>query len=332
MRTLAAAAALFLAGCRTAPENFTLPHPQPDPHPIEQYQWRAEPLPVLDRGPSGDWDAVDVLNPAIVKRNGRYWNLYSGFDGRTWHTGLAESPDGVTWTKRGKVLSPEGWEGSYIAANGTLLDRSGTLHYWYQAGSPPRIALALSRHGRKWEKLAAPVLEAGPYRSWFEAGVGDPFVVEPVAGGPLFLYFLGQDRAGRQRLGVARSLDGGRSWRHHRANPIFDAGAEGGFDENGVGEPAVWSAGGWWWMLYTGRDREENRRLGLARSRDGISWQRVPGLVIAGLESWNARVLCDPEVEVHTDGSVRVWFGGGSAAHPAERVNGAIGIGQLAPR
>jgi len=39
-------------------------------------------------------------------------------------------------------------------------------------------------------------------------------------------------------------------------------------------------------------------------------------------------VVCDPEVEVTPQG-VRVWFGGGDKAEPAENLNGQIGVGWL---
>ena len=66
------------------------------------------------------------------------------------------SPDGVTWNKRGRILSPEGWEGTYIAANGTALEFNGEIFYWYQAGDPVRIALAKSSDGFTWLRARSP--------------------------------------------------------------------------------------------------------------------------------------------------------------------------------
>lgn len=288
------------------------------------------PGPVLARGAGGEWDGADALNPSVVRRGGEYFNFYSGFDGRTWHTGLATSGDGVSWHKLGRVLSPDAraWEGDYIAANGSALWHGGEFWYWYQAGPKerPRIALARSRDGRAWEKHPRPVLETGPRGSWDERGLGDPYVVrlEPY----FYMYYLGQDRARRQRLGVARSADGV-SWRKLRANPVLELGGPGAFDEAGLGEPAVWAQPGAYWMLYTGRDRSENRRLGLARSRDGVRWEKLPA-VFSGSEPWNRRVLCDPSVEPLGD-AVRVWFGGGDVASPDENLHGQIGAAILRP-
>jgi predicted GH43/DUF377 family glycosyl hydrolase len=315
-------AVVGLAGC--GPESFVLP-PASSGAAIQGYRWEAAPLAVLERGPAGAWDSVDVLNPAIVKRGSQYLNLYSGFDGKQWHTGLAISKDGIAWRREGKVLSPTQ---GYIAANGTVVEVDGKLRYWFQQGDPPAIWGAASDDGRTWMVDSQAVIVRGPYRSWTERGVGDPFVYRGSDG--LYLYYLGQDRAGRQQLGVARSTDGGETFRPARANPVLEVPHGDAFDENGLGEPAVWSAGGWFWMLYTGRDRHEVRRMGLARSRDGIAWERT-SLVIAGDQAWNAKVVCDPEVEVQSDGRVRVWFGGGDVAHPAERINGAIGVGWLIP-
>ena len=106
----------------------------------------------------------------------------------------------------------------------------------------------------------------------------------------------------------------------------------GSFDENGLGEPAVWTSGGQWWMLYTGRDKGEQRRMGLARSADGVRWERVPNFVVSGSNTWDSQVICDPSVEQMPDGTIRVWFGGGDVARPDQGLHGQIGLGVLRGR
>jgi len=317
------AASLLLSGCGKY-GDFTLPEPaQPPVEPV--FEWDPLPEPVLRHGAPGDWDGVDALNPSVVVKEGVYYNFYSGYDGRRWRTGLAISADGMNWQKQGVVLEPDpsSWEGDYIAANGSALLVAGEFYYWYQAGQPPRIGLATSRDGRSWRKRPAPVLGGGPRGAWDERGVGDPCVIR--LGKRFYLFYLGQDRARRQRLGIACSDDGVR-WVKLRSNPILELGEPGTFDENGLGEPAVWCSHGWYWMLYTGRDRRERRRLGLARSRDGVHWQRVSARpVLDALRPWASHVICDPSVLEQPDG-MRVWFGGGDRAHPAENINGQIGL------
>jgi hypothetical protein len=308
------AAPILLAGCgRYA--DFTLP-PQTGGDLKATYAWEPRATPLI--GPGAEWDSHDALNPSVAGRD----MFYSGFDGRTWRTLHARSGDGLHWEKLGVVLAPEPktWEGWYIAANGSALSYGNQLWYWYVAGprEVPRIGLA-----RDWRKEPAPVLETGPRGAWDERGVADPYVIriEPY----FYMYYLGQDRARRQRLGVARSRDGIK-WEKLRTNPLLELGDEGAFDENGLGEPAVWTARGFYWMLYTGRDLRENRRLGLARSTDGVHWKKLAA-VFAGTEAWNSKVICDPSVDENSG----VWFGGGDVARPDENIHGQIGYATLRP-
>ncbi len=327
-----AAFVLLLAGCRGRYADFTLPAPTGAPRDGKP-QFKADPKPSME--PAAGWESADVLNPSVVSLAGKLLNIYSAYDGRTWHTGVAESSDGLRWERRARVISPDlEWEGRYIAANGAALVHAGELLYWYQAGSPPRIGLARSRDGgRAWAKHGGPVLDTGPRGSWDERGVADPYVIETAGDkAALYMFYLGQNRARQQRLGLARSSDGGVTWTKLRSNPILEIGEEGTFDENGLGEPAVWQANGRWWMLYTGRDRHENRRLGLAFSGDGAKWQRYSeSAVFAGDQAWNSRVVCDPTVLVDPQrgGVVRIWFGGGDVPHPAENIHGRIGYAEL---
>ena len=321
MKWWAILASIGLAGCGKY-ADFRLPAAGGEVREV-RWSWQPEPHPVLTRGPAGAFDSVDALNPSIAKTAAGYMNLYSGWDGKVWRTGLATSADGRSWEKKGQILQPgpAAWEGEYIAANGAVHENN----YYYQAGSPPQIGLARSLR----IKLPEPVLKVGPRGAWDERGVADPFILK--AAGKLYMYFLGQDRARRQRLGVAESNDGVQ-WTKSLKNPILELGVPGAFDENGLGEPAVWPQFGRWWMLYTGRDKKEWRRTGLAVSTDGIKWERVGDKALLDVgEGWNSRVVCDPEIEVQKDGTVRVWFGGGDRPEPAENLHGQIGIGVLRP-
>ncbi|MGI8743821.1 MAG: hypothetical protein ACR2NN_14855 [Bryobacteraceae bacterium] len=312
---------LLLLSCSPY-RDFTLP-PQPG-HPQKlTIEWHPQSAPVLTRGPANSWDSDDVLNPSVIKTATGYTNLYSGYDGRVWRTGVSTSPDGLTWTKQTQILTPDPatWEGGYIAANGSVIEQDG-LAYYYQAGKPPRIGLA--RSGPAWAKQPRPVLELGPYGSWDERGVADPYVIE--VRGNRYMFYLGMDRARRQRLGVAESSDG-LAWTKLRSNPVLELGSFGAFDESGLGEPAVWISTGSYWMLYTGRDRAENRRLGLARSLDGVHWEKLPQ-VLSGSEPWDAKVICDPTVLVEGN-NIRVWYGGGDAPRPDQEIHGQIGYGIL---
>ncbi len=308
-------AQFLVAGCEAGPAL--------DPASVA---WGWEMKPVLERGAQGEWDSIDVLNPSVVRVDGRFHNLYSGFDGETWHTGLAISEDGVSWEKQGCVLSPdpESWEAGYIAANGSVLHDGGRFLYWYQAGERghTRIGLAASPDARNWEKRPEPVLGLGAPGTWDEAGLGDPYVIR--CGGSFYLLYLGQNRQGLQRLGLARSEDG-IHWQKSGSNPILDVGVPGAFDERGLGEPSFFAAGERFYMLYTGRNAQEERRIGWATSTNGVDWERIAAPVLEGFADWNAKVICDPSIWLEGN-RILVWFGGGNRASPDENLNGRIGL------
>lgn len=291
--------------------------------------WAPAPDPVIKRGPAGAWDSVDLLNPSAARWQDGWINLYSGYDGETWRTGVAFSDDGVTWRKQAEpVIEPDSasWEGAYIAANGATVAARGSLWHWYQAGprNRTRLGLATSADGLAWQKEPDAVLGPGTAGAWDESAVGDPYAL--ACGEWFYLYYLGQDRFGVQRLGVARSPDG-KNWQRSHRNPILETGGVGDFDEGGLGEPAILVAPDGFWMLYVGRDAEERRRLGWAHSKDGVVWSKT-GPVLGGDQPWNEAVVCDPEWLLG-DGRARLLFGGGDRPSPDEDLNGQVGWAEL---
>src|SRR5579863_5706483 len=116
-RRLVLVLSLFTTACgRYA--DFSLPTPEAS-GPRPPFTWTASPDPVLARA-----QAADVLNPSVVRFHDLYWNLYSEFDGHMWHTAAATSPDGLVWTKLGRVLSP--------GLNGSAVVVGDEVFYWYQ--------------------------------------------------------------------------------------------------------------------------------------------------------------------------------------------------------
>lgn len=315
MRYLALAT-LLLAGCGRYDE-FALPKPQGA---ALDLKWHTRPEPVILRE-----KALDVLNPSVIRWRDQYWNLYSVFDGKGWHTSIASSQDGFVWQNRGEALNAGS---DYIAANGGAVVVGQEILYAYQMGAKGKtvIGVARSSDGLAWTRQGL-ILTTGPRMSWDEVSLGDPYLI--AAGGDLYLFYLGEDRARRQRLGMAKSRDG-KVWTKLRG-PILELGGAGDFDENGLGEPAVFEANGEWVMLYTGRDRKERRAMGYAVSKDGRHWEKRKEPILRGDQAWNSAVVCDATVLVEA-GKVRIWFGGGDLPKPDERLNGQIGYAELTKR
>lgn len=280
------------------------------------------------------WDSSDVLNPSVILKDGIYYNYYSGWDKTAWRTGLATSIDGVNWEKYNKNpildIRENEWDNTYIAANGSAVLFQDKIYYFYQGISQgttdSKIGLAVSENGKEFEeRTKEAVLTAGESGAWDSAGVADPYVIE--INGTLYLYYLGQDRLGVQRLGVAKSTNG-KEWIKYANNPIMDVGVKGAFDERGLGEPSVIYRAPYFYMLYTGRDIKEQRNLGIAVSLDGVNWKKLSymGMIEQEENTWNSKVICDSTLIETEDGEVMVWYGGGNIASPDENLNGRIGM------
>ena len=330
---------VVLSFCHTATvaiaEPFYLEHPAFPKSAFQLGDISAELEPVLRTSADHKWDSVDVLNPSVVQWRGQYWNFYSGFDGETWRTGVATSADGKIWAKsdHNPVLGPSerSWDRQLIAANGSAIAIRDRLHYYYQGKTKEKvleIGLATSADGIVFEESAEPVLIPGPSGAWDESAVADPYVIE--YHGSYYMYFLGMNQAGVQRLGVAKS-DDGMKWVKHPGNPILDIGAAGTFDSLGVGEPSVVNIGGTFIMLYTGRNDLEQRSIGVALSLDGINWRRQSSQQLPiPRAAWSSEVLCDPTMMLTDDGKlIRVWYGGGNVRSPAEKLNGQVGYFEM---
>lgn len=124
---------------------------------------------ILSEGPSGSWDRrfSGMLSPCtVVKKGGTFFLYYIGADGnrstdggpRHRALGVATSPDGFHFTKRGRILTylPHNNEEEGIFSAGAFLDTNGEIvMYWsaLDAGSPTStvvdsdIRLAVSNNG-----------------------------------------------------------------------------------------------------------------------------------------------------------------------------------------
>ncbi|MCM3294145.1 hypothetical protein M3661_29030 [Paenibacillus sp. MER 180] len=288
--------------------------------------------PVLKRGEKGEWDSIDLLNPSVIKKDNTYYNYYSGFDGSVWRTGLATSTDGEKWTKNENNpilgLSEIGWDTKYIAANGAAVEFNDKVYYYYQGmneNGVTQIGLATSNDGITFKKEKNPTLTLGDSGTWDALAVADPYVIKH--DNYLIMYYLGMNELGIQRLGVAKSTDG-LKWEKSLANPILDVGSKGSFDVNGLGEPSVVYNAPYFYMIYTGRDVNENRDIGLAISLDGINWSKVSATgIFHGRPSgtWDDSVICDTTLILEGD-QLYVWYGGGDINSPDERLNGNVGL------
>ncbi|MEW5306690.1 MAG: hypothetical protein WDW36_009139 [Sanguina aurantia] len=189
---------------------------------------------LFDVGAAGEWDQLFIGGPQVLAcgpKDMRLW--YHSWDtslGR-YVIGMATSPDGFRWTKKGVVFDPvKAAAGSGSAPVHDVLGASAhyivkdmdTRQYlmFYEAVAADggrSIGLAVSKDGLSgWKRHDKPVLQptAEETGSWDSGSMGAPCVVS-MSAGRWRLYYGG--RAGRETgpwdgIGLALNVEGGESF------------------------------------------------------------------------------------------------------------------------
>ncbi|MEJ2599735.1 MAG: hypothetical protein P8Z00_15475 [Anaerolineales bacterium] len=84
--------------------------------------WTADPDPVLEPGPEGAWDEIQVSSPDVLKTPDGYLMYYDGM-GRRSMIGMATSPDGIHWSK---YDDPSTKDNAFIESDPVLVNDEGT--------------------------------------------------------------------------------------------------------------------------------------------------------------------------------------------------------------
>jgi predicted amidohydrolase YtcJ/predicted GH43/DUF377 family glycosyl hydrolase len=257
------------------------------------------------------WDVGRVSAPRVIRDGDKYLMWYDGLDSSAagrWAVGLAESPDGVAWTKYSgnPVLVPGEagrWDEKYRFQVSVLKDGS-TYEMWYSgaADGPWQTGYATSTNGIDWNVYAdQPVLKLGEVGDWDELEADAPAVIKD--GGSYEMWYHGCNADYKAcGIGYATSANG-TEWDKDAANPVL-VGTPGAWDEAQVMWPAVVKSGSTYMMWYTSHDQ-----IGLATSPDGNTWTKeVTNPVIE--EGWNGGIAVQPSVLLE-DGTYKMWFRSG---------------------
>mmetsp|Transcript_56525 Transcript_56525/g.103803 ORF Transcript_56525/g.103803 Transcript_56525/m.103803 type:complete len:481 (+) Transcript_56525:87-1529(+) len=301
--------------------------------------------------------AMPVVLPPSVTGTGKWQCYYYGNAGSwaagyknflpTGWTGLAESDDGIHWTKvvgkeeGGSVLAPTGnpddWDGIHLGVGDVVRVSESELHMYYFGGSGEGVSMGPNRTaeglrmrigrarsldgGMTWERMGM-VLdfneEEGLFASWPRIMMPERDSEEPLR--MLYHAFNGRRWAAFQ----ATSSDQGETWK--RGGMVLGPGEQESWDGSGVGTRAVARMqSGDWVMVYEAVDGVGGafggkHRLGVARLEQGTGkWEKdsimtgVPGgpILDPGVEplaSWTSQVIGTPYLVSMDDGSLRLYF------------------------
>ncbi len=190
-----------------------------------------------------------IDSPTIFQWEGKWFMTYIVFDGRGYETWLAESPDLLQWTTRGRLLSftDSGWDAQQkagylglldISWDGTYTPQSYNGNYWmsylggsekgYEAGRlGTGIAYAKNpTEPIEWKRLEQPVLAASDKDArWYDNGtifkstiIEDP---DQLRGYPFLMFYnAAGDTAKYESIAMAGSKDL-KTWNRLGKDPII---------------------------------------------------------------------------------------------------------------
>jgi predicted GH43/DUF377 family glycosyl hydrolase len=226
--------------------------------------WTRDLNPVLTSD-STAWDSNFVAAACVLRESGQYKMWYTGakddFPGPglgALRIGYATSPDGRSWTKHpgNPVVGPSvaGWD-SGGAGYCSVIPVQGGYMMFYEGFdlSGDGIGRAFSTDGITWQKdvLNNPVLTKGAPGAWD----GNTFLPRVLAiEGKYYMWYTAETvpGSGPWGIGLATSLDTGRTWTKHPLNPVLTQGPSGSWDERWVGLGSLLIVGDTVRMWYYG--------------------------------------------------------------------------------
>jgi hypothetical protein len=152
------------------------------------------------------------------------------------------------------------------------------------------------------------LLPAPPPVRWASSHVALP-IAHPMTDGRLRVYYSARDERGRARIGAADVELGGGA--QHLADPLFDLGALGAFDDNGVTGSCIVDSDGRQYLYYTGWTLGVTVpfyfSIGCAVSDGGGAFERVSAAPVLGRNDIDPFLTASPWILVE-DGVWRMWY------------------------
>ena len=261
-------------------------------------------------------------DPHVVRFDGRYLMYfsippYAGDAQFGWNIGIAESHDLVHWTKVGEITPEPGcdYEKKGLCAPCALV-RDGQVHLFYQTyGNREHDAIchASSSDGLHFRRNPTnPIFH--PTGTWTCGRAIDAEVYE--FNGQYFLYFATRDPAfDVQMQGVATAplhTDFNREdWKMACDGPILKP--ELPWEGKCIEGASIACHGETLYMFYAGAYNNAPQQVGVARSTDGIHWERLfdqPFLSSGSKDAWNSCESGHPHLFTDTDGRTYLFYQG----------------------
>lgn len=256
-------------------------------------------------------------DPSVIRFGQRYLLYYSmqqaGSKPVAWMVGIAESTDLQHWRRVGQLEPGAAYEKRGLAAPyARVID--GEVHLFYQTyGNGPGDAIchAVSKDGLHFERDATnPIFH--PTGAWNSGRAIDVEIAR--FGERWLLYAATRDPDSKVQMLVAAESKGGfgrQAWRMLADRPVLKP--ELPWERECIEAPTILRRGEWLYMFYAGGYNNEPQQIGVARSRDGVQWERrgpEPFLANGQTGAWNSSESGHPGVFVDDDGQTYLFYQG----------------------
>jgi len=228
--------------------------------------WTKHPFPVISYGTFGEWDNYRRVE-SLIRVNDTLKMWFSAYKEIPFEMriGYAWSINGISWEIHPYPVLDIGqdgeWDDNFIYGPSVIYHNNEYL-IWYTGNggndNPSRIGYANSSDGINWNKDEEnnPVIETGPYDSYYESLLNFPCVMRNY--GMFEMWFSGHDRFEHYRVGYARSVDG-IHWDYISEEPVLDIGENETWDDIAVYRPNVLIDDNQYKMWYSGNNGERHK-------------------------------------------------------------------------
>lgn len=261
-------------------------------------------------------------DPHVIEFGGRYLMYFSipPFEDKTnpiqgWNIGIAESSDLIHWEKVGEINPDGDYESKGLCAPCALV-LSGRVHLFYQTygnGRNDAICHAVSSDGLKFERNPTnPVFK--PTGDWNCGRAIDAEVIQ--FNKRYLLYFATRDPNYEIQIqGVAstplETKFNREEWTQITDHPIMVP--EYAWEGKCVEGASVIQRGDELFMFYAGSYNNAPQQVGVAKSSDGICWQKLsakPFLANGKPDEWNSSESGHPHIFKDSDGRTFLFYQG----------------------
>ncbi|MDG3582253.1 family 43 glycosylhydrolase [Galbibacter pacificus] len=256
-------------------------------------------------------------DPTVVYFKNAYWMYYSiaNNDKKGWSIGIAKSNDLTNWQKTGEINPEETYEKNGLCAPGAYVE-NGKINLFYQTyGNGPKDAIchATSTDGIHFKRNKTnPVFRSTG--KWNNGRAIDAEVIK--FKGKYFLYFATRDPEGKIQMQGVATAPGNSNFNRDAWTMAADKSIlypTLAWERNCVEGASLVNLGDELYMFYAGSYNNEPQQIGIAKSKDGITWQRLynhPFLENGKQGTWNNSESGHPDIFKDNEGNYHLFFQG----------------------